>query len=329
MTHRVLIGAAAAMLLGALACKAPDPSVRAAAASAASFPAAERDAYQRGFLAGARMPGDAAKAGRLPEAPKLDKAVDELDSETGFVRWDLSTRKDSPEARGTVDGFAWALGAANASPRRNPTPAPLSSASFHEWAGDFSNLQAGGWTVLVDSRGGVLFWSAQFQGFAPVRGWRDLSALGAPKGLALEGDALWVAGSKGVWALDLASSALRRAESPLTIIPVAHGASGEEAEGNAVDMKTLAEKGDVAAMVVVGAFAEQEGNYPEALSWFRRAADKGEAKAMEHLAVMAALGRGGPVDKTLARVWLERADGAGDPDAKGLLLALEHPEKLQ
>lgn len=269
MTYRVLIGAAAALLLGAAACKAPDPSERAAAASAASFPAAERAAYQRGFLSGARMPGDARKTGRLPTIPTLNKATDELDPATGFARWDLSALKDSPETRGTVDGFTWAMSGMKADLKPNPAPEIPSPASFEEWTGDFSELQAGGWTVMVDSRGALLVWTARFQGFAPVRGWRDTSVLGTPKALALEGGSLWVAGAKGAWALDLATSALRRAESPLAGVPVAPGSEGEGAEASALDMKALAEKGDAAAMVVVGGQAEQEAvtalDHPENL----------------------------------------------------------------
>ncbi|HET8902045.1 MAG TPA: hypothetical protein VFM84_08925 [Holophagaceae bacterium] len=154
-----------------------------------------------------------------------------------------------------------------------------------------------------------------------------MSALGDLKAVAMEHGTLWVAGAKGAWALDISTSALRRAELPLKGVPVARGEAA--GDGGALDLKALAEKGDVQAMIVVGGYAEQDGNYDDALAWYQRAAAKGDAKAMEHLAMMAALGRGGPVDRLRARQWLEQAQAAGDKDAPGLLLALDHPEKLQ
>lgn len=313
MTHRVLSGAAAALLLAALACKAPDLSP-------------EQTDYRRGFLQGEAMLTAAKKEGRRPVEPTLSRSFDELDPLTGLVRWDLSSSKDSPASRGTVDGFAAGLRKMGDFLRPNPTPAIPVASAFEEWTGG-SLLQSGGWSLMLDARGGLLVWTARFEGFEPVRGWRDVSALGDLKAVAMERGVLWVVAEKGTWALDISTSALRRVDPPLKGIPVPHEEAGSE--DGALDLKGLAEKGDVQAMVAVGQYAEQDGRFEDALVWYQRAVAKGDPKAMEHLAIMAALGRGGPVDKPKARLWLEHAQAAGDKDAPGLLLALDHPEKLQ
>lgn len=315
------------LLLATLACQVPSPSPeRAAARSAASLPAGERKAYLRGFMNGALMPTAAGKEHERPVEPSLAESSDELDPATGLVRWDLSTNKADPWARGTADGFAWALRGSDSCPRANPVPVLPDAAAFTAWSGE-SLLRSDGWAVLVDQRGSALVWSARFQGFEPVRGWRDVSPLGGLKAVALERGALWVAGVKGAWALDIPTSALRRIEPPLPGVPIRQEAP--EGEEGGMDLKSMAEKGDVQAMIAVAQYAEQDGNYEDALAWYQRAVAKGDAKAMEHLAMMAALGRGGPVDKPKARQWLEKAQAAGDKDAPGLLLALDHPEKLQ
>lgn len=313
MHLRAHTGAAAALLLLATACKAPDPSP-------------EQAAYRRAFLQGAAMPAAAKKAGRRPVEPALAESSDELDPATGLVRWDLSSSKDSLVARGTTDGFAAGLRKADDFVRPNPIPAIPPASDFEVWTGS-TLLQSDGWGLVLDARGGLLVWTARFEGFEPVRGWRDVSALGDLKAVAMEHGTLWVAGAKGAWALDISTSALRKAELPLKGVPVAHAEAGSG--DGALDLKATADNGDVQAMIAVGGYAEQDGNYRDALAWYQRAAAKGDAKAMEHLAMMAALGRGGPVDKVKARQWLEQAQTAGDKDAQGLLLALDHPEKLQ
>lgn len=314
MRLRAHTGAAAALLLAAMACKAPDLSPGQAA-------------YRRAFLQGAAMPGAAKQEGRRPVEPSLAGSSDELDPATGLVRWDLSRNKEPLAARGIADGFAAGLRKADGLVRPNPFPSIPAAGVFEGWAGGGALLQSGGWALMLDAKEGLLVWTARFQGFEPVRGWRDVSALGDLKAVAMERGTLWVAGAKGAWALDISTSALRRAELPLKGVPAARGEAA--ADGGGLDIKALAEKGDVQAMIVVGGYAEQDGDYGDALTWYQRAAAKGDAKAMEHLAMMAALGRGGPVDRPRARQWLEQAQAAGDKDAPGLLLALAHPEKLQ
>lgn len=314
MHFRAHTGAAAALLLMAMACKAPDPSP-------------DQAAYHRAFRQGEAMPAAAKREGRRPVEPALSESSDELDPATGLVRWDLSSSKDPLAARGTADGFASGLRKAGDFIRPNPTPVLPAASAFEGWTNEGTILQSDGWSLALNGQGGLLVWTARFEGFEPVRGWRDVSALGGLKAVAMERGTLWVAGAKGAWALDIATSTLRRAEPPLKGVPIARA----QAAGNdgALDLKALAEKGDVQAMIAVAGYAEQDGSYGEARTWYQRAAAQGDAKAMECLAVMAALGRGGPVDKPEARCWLQKAQAAGGKDASGLLTALDHPEKLQ
>ena len=323
MLLRARLGAALAMLMAALACKPPvlDP---AKAASRASLARAEpeREAYRAGFLEGAAMPPAAARVHLRPVEPSFAPSADELDGATGLLRWDLSAARNEPRKQGLVDGFAWAQ--AREASRPNPVPAPPTADAFDAWTGNTLQLRDGGWSVRVDASGSVLLWSSRYEGFAPIPGWRDVSELGPLKGVSLASRTLWIDGARGLWALDLETSA-RRSAGPSVELAVA----APQPENGGLDLRALAEKGDVRAMIVMGEHAEQNGTYEEALGWYRRAAERQDAKAMEHLALMAALGRGGPADKAAAKRWLEQAEAAGDKDAAGLIQALEHPERLQ
>jgi uncharacterized protein YdaT len=56
-------------------------------------------------------------------------------------------------------------------------------------------------------------------------------------------------------------------------------------------------------------YYEQE-KYPEALSWYKKAAAKGNIEAMEMLVEMYTEGQGTPVNKTQAKNWQNKADKA-------------------
>lgn len=322
MLLRVRLGAALALVLAVLACKPPVPDpAKAAWKASRDHRASEQEAYRAGFLEGAAMPPAAAQAHLRPVEPSFSPSVDELDAASGLIRWDLSNAQNEPRKQGLVDGFAWAQ--AHEAFHPNPIPPPPTTDAFDAWNGNAMQMRDGGWSVRLDVSGSILLWSARYKGFAPIRGWRDVSELGPLKGLALTSRTLWVDGARGLWALDLETSARRSSGPSLKL-----RAAAAQAEDGGLDLRALAEKGDVRAMVVMGEYAEQNGSYEEALGWYRRAAERRDAKAMEHLALMAALGRGGPANKSVAKHWLEQAQAAGDKDAAGLIQALEHPERL-
>ncbi|MCQ2256573.1 MAG: sel1 repeat family protein [Bacteroidaceae bacterium] len=75
----------------------------------------------------------------------------------------------------------------------------------------------------------------------------------------------------------------------------------------AVDVYTAARAGNVEAQKDLGLLKIQEGNYPEAMSWLRKAAEKGNADAQFNLAVMYRDGEGCHVDYSQALIWFEKA----------------------
>ncbi len=317
------------MLVGVLsfmACKAPlvGPD-QVARQRAESMPSAEREDYIRGFSDGALMVLNARTEHRRPVKPVLSSTDgDELDPETGLLRWDKSHAANQARARGVVDGFTWAWAHEPHSEKGLPRPEIPAADAFEPWNNGFGNLNSDEWGVALAAHGASLTWTARYSGFEPQRGWRDISPLGALKAVALKGGTLWLAGDKAAWALDLATSALRRQEPPLKGVPPAAPVSDE---GVGINLKTLAEKGDVQAILALGMDREAQGEYSEAMAWYQRAAGKNVAKGMEHIAFLYALGRGVPQDDKKARSWLVRAQAAGDPDAPSLLATLDHSEQ--
>jgi TPR repeat protein len=62
----------------------------------------------------------------------------------------------------------------------------------------------------------------------------------------------------------------------------------------------------------------------QALSWYRKAADAGDAEGMNRLGLMYEHGRGGlTADKKLAVGWYRKAAAAGDPHAAAALERLQ------
>lgn len=307
-------------------CKAPlaGPD-QVARQRAESLSSAEREDYIRGFSDGALMVLNARTEHHRPVKPVLSFLdEDELDPETGLLRWDKSHATNQTHTRGVVEGFSWAWANEPHAEKGAPKPLVPTAEAFEPWINDFSNLNSGEWSVAVAAHGASLTWTARYSGFEPQRGWRDISSLGYLKAVALTGGTLWLAGDKAAWALDLATSALRRQEPPFKGVPPAAPASDK---GVGIDLKTLAEKGDVQAILGMGMDREANGEYTEAMVWYQRAADKNVAKGMEHIGFLYALGRGVPHDDEKARSWLVRAKAAGDPDAQSLMDALDHSGK--
>jgi TPR repeat protein len=62
-------------------------------------------------------------------------------------------------------------------------------------------------------------------------------------------------------------------------------------------------------------------DYGEAMRWFRKAADQGDALAQNNIGWMYAKGQGVPRDLSEARAWIQRAAAGGYEDAKQWLAA--------
>lgn len=62
-------------------------------------------------------------------------------------------------------------------------------------------------------------------------------------------------------------------------------------------------------------------NYPEAMKWFRKAADQGLAKSQFQLGLMYEQGLGVPQDQAEAAKWYQKAADQGFADAKAKLEA--------
>ena len=99
------------------------------------------------------------------------------------------------------------------------------------------------------------------------------------------------------------------------------GQAGQRVPVEVVRQRALA--GYARAMNNPGVFYRDGRDVPqsdtEAVSWFRRAVEKGNEKAMTNLAVMYLRGRGVPRDQKEARALLERAAALGDERAEQML----------
>ena len=87
--------------------------------------------------------------------------------------------------------------------------------------------------------------------------------------------------------------------------------------------RRAAEKGHAKAMFRLGWLSENgfgiDRDARAARAWYRKAADQGHARAMTRLARLILDGQGGPADYALGRRWLERAAEAGDGAAMASL----------
>ena len=83
--------------------------------------------------------------------------------------------------------------------------------------------------------------------------------------------------------------------------------------------RKAAEQGDAEAQFNLGAMYYQghgvPEDYPEAVKWYRAAAEKGVDKAQAVLGLMYYFGRGVPEDYVKAYAWMNLAAAQGDEDA--------------
>ncbi len=68
-------------------------------------------------------------------------------------------------------------------------------------------------------------------------------------------------------------------------------------------------------MVNKGVAADNDGNYQEAVRWYRKAAEQGHAKAQYNLGVMYYNGFGVTQDRTEAKKWWEKSAAQGNQTA--------------
>ena len=87
-------------------------------------------------------------------------------------------------------------------------------------------------------------------------------------------------------------------------------------------MGPLAEKGDVHAQTMLGGVYLTRKNYTEALKWYLRAANQGDASSQSMLCGMYYSAMGVRQDYEQAMTWCRRAGDQGDADAQFLLGAL-------
>lgn len=96
------------------------------------------------------------------------------------------------------------------------------------------------------------------------------------------------------------------------------------AKPDLVQLLPLAKAGDLEAMYAAGLILEvEEWKATEATRWFRAAADKGHARAMLHLGILALEGRGRKPDYKEAQGWFVKADAKSEPLAKVQMAKLQ------
>ena len=109
------------------------------------------------------------------------------------------------------------------------------------------------------------------------------------------------------------------------------GRAPEAAEKTTESTETKAEHGDADAQFVLGInFAGAGGtqNYPQAASWYLKAADQGHSLAQFNLAIMYAMGQGMPRDEIQSMRWMKKAADLGDAGAQFRVGMKHHRDSL-
>jgi TPR repeat protein len=84
--------------------------------------------------------------------------------------------------------------------------------------------------------------------------------------------------------------------------------------------KPLADQGYAPAQVGIGEGFGVQQNYKQAVEWYRKAADQGDASGQYNLGGIYNNGLGVPQDYTAAARWLRKAADQENDDARGLAL---------
>ncbi len=80
--------------------------------------------------------------------------------------------------------------------------------------------------------------------------------------------------------------------------------------------RVAAESGNANVQFALGFRYDWEGNYAEAMKWYRRAAKQGDAKAQIQLGFMYERGNGVPVNEAEATAWFRLAAEQGDAEGQ-------------
>jgi len=96
------------------------------------------------------------------------------------------------------------------------------------------------------------------------------------------------------------------------IVPLIHAEETHSANTSTADMlRAVAAPGDAKTLYDLGVFLETTRNYNEAVSWYRKAAEKGLAAAQNDLGFCYQAGQGVPRNHTEAVKWYRKAAGQG------------------
>lgn len=82
--------------------------------------------------------------------------------------------------------------------------------------------------------------------------------------------------------------------------------------GDVLEMQMLAEKGDVRAQHWMGLMLHNRGRYDEAINWYSRAVENGDAKSADRIAFFYERGIGRPKDLKKALAWHRKGAQLGD-----------------
>jgi TPR repeat protein len=115
-----------------------------------------------------------------------------------------------------------------------------------------------------------------------------------------------------------------KAPTPETPTPKAPAPPAKPVKPDLLQLLPLAKAGDVEAMYGAGCIIEVEDwKATEAVTWLRAAADKGHARAMVRLGLLALEGRGRRPDLKETLGWLNKADAKNEPLAKVYLARMQ------
>jgi hypothetical protein len=334
----------------------------AARTASETVPSSPRADFIQGFRMGAHMVWEASRRHRTPwlpvlgqpAPPRLPEALRtlgakiepprpryevEVDPATGVPIFELDAQQGGSN-RGEVAGFAWALAPERSRLCHLETPPALPKADAWEawnpaglvlWNTETPSLQ-----VRVAWTGNVLFWSWMDHGFPRQRSWRAMPDGFTLEAAALQDRCLWVATPQdGCFALALDSGFIV-AVHPQTLAPgdIHHTLTGtdwkaqlkrqeareQEAANRAKPLwLEQAAHRNTQAMLALAYHADSD---QASTTWFRKAAEAGDAQGMYEFAIRLYQGRGIAQDKTQAHQWFEKAAEAGQSQAREVLKGL-------
>lgn len=104
-----------------------------------------------------------------------------------------------------------------------------------------------------------------------------------------------------------------------TNLPAQNNPTQQAVVPDAPDLSPEAAPSDPRAQFILGARSDQQGQYPEALAWYRKSAEQGYSLAQSALGLMYEIGRGVPQDFAEALKWNRLAVAQDNPIAENNL----------